>query len=139
MIKQLIYIFIIAFILNVVWEHLHSVLYIHYKGNVITELILLRAALFDAAVITILSYPFLRLSVLKNKLWIMILVAVIFAVGLEIWALKTNRWEYHANMPIVPVVQTGLTPTVQLALLSYLAVNLSRRFTMRNRYHRGAF
>ena len=51
----LIFVFIIAFILNVAWEHLHSLLHVHYKGGDITNIILLRAAFFDAAVITLVA------------------------------------------------------------------------------------
>ncbi len=127
MVRQLIYIFVIAFILNIAWENFHSLLYIHYKGNSLTELILLRAAFFDAVVITILSYPFLKLTTLKGKLWVMIVVLVIFAICLETWALQTNRWAYHDSMPIIPIVQTGLTPTIQLGLLAYIAVSTSRK------------
>ena len=129
MIRQLVYIFIIAFILNVVWEHFHSVLYVHYKGELITEYILFRAALFDATLITILSYPFLRLRVLKNKLWLLVVLLVVFAIGLESWALLVNRWMYTPMMPIIPILNVGLTPTIQLGLLSYTAMRISRFFT----------
>lgn len=126
MVKRIIYIFIIAFILNFIWEHFHSLLYIHYKGGPITEFILLRASFFDAVVITILSYPFSALKRLKDKLWLMVLVALVFAAGLEIWALQTGRWEYRDVMPIIPIIKTGLTPTIQLGLLGYISVMISK-------------
>ncbi len=129
MIKQITLIFIIALALNIVWENFHSLFYVHYRGGPITEYILFRAAFFDAAVITIFAYPFLKLTVLKNRLWIMVFALIVFSTGLEIWALHTGRWAYRGNMPVIPLIRTGLTPTIQLGLLSYLAMRISGRFT----------
>ncbi len=78
MIKRIALIFIITLALNIVWENFHSFFYIHRQGGPITGYILVRAAFFDAAVITLFSYPFLKLSVLKNKLWIMVFALDIF-------------------------------------------------------------
>lgn len=115
--RQFLIIFLVAFILNAVWEHFHSILYVHYKGEVITSLILLRAALFDATFITLVSIPFL-----KKQRWVFVVLAILFAIGLEIFALKTGRWEYKDVMPIIPIIKTGLTPTIQLGLLGYISI-----------------
>lgn len=125
MIRQLVYIFIIAFVLNFVWEQFHSLLYVHYKGGLITEYILFRAALFDATIITILAYPFLKFTVFKDKLWLLALIAVVYAIGLEMWAIGIGQWAYKDSMPIIPIIKTGLTPTIQLGLLAYIAVKSS--------------
>jgi hypothetical protein len=90
---------------------------VHYKGEVITSLILLRAALFDATFITLVSIPFL-----KKQRWVFVVLAILFAIGLEIFALKTGRWEYKDVMPIIPIIKTGLTPTIQLGLLGYISI-----------------
>lgn len=132
MIRQLAYVFIIAFVLNFIWENLHSLLYINYKDGLITEYILFRAALFDAAVITILAYPFLKFAILKDKLWLLVLIAVVYAIGLEMWAIDIGRWVYKDNMPIIPIVNTGLTPTIQLGLLAYIAVKTSLYFSKKS-------
>lgn len=116
MLKKLLIIFISALILNLIWEHAHSVLYVHYKGEETTSLILTRAALFDAFIITFFAYIF------KN-IWYVVVVAVLFAIGLEIWALETGRWAYTEGMPVIFGI--GLTPAIQLALLAYISVKLS--------------
>ncbi|HBV01582.1 MAG TPA: hypothetical protein DEF00_04340 [Candidatus Taylorbacteria bacterium] len=123
--NRLLLIFIGAFVLNLIWEHLHSVLYASYKGEAVTNLILLRAALFDAAVISFLSYPFLRSEALRRKRWILYLALVIFAVLLEKWALMTGRWAYTDAMPIIPFLDVGLTPAIQLGLLGYVSKRVS--------------
>ena len=102
--KKLVVIFIIAFLLNWVWENLHSILYLHYQGEAITQLVLLRASFFDAFFITLM------------------------AVLLEQWALATNRWAYSDQMPIIPWLEVGLTPAIQLGITAYLAYKMADRF-----------
>ena len=119
---QIFSIFILAFLLNFVWEELHHVLYIRYKGAEITHVVLLRAALFDASFITLTGAFFVFISAMRRRLWIMFVVGVLFAVCLELWALKTGRWAYEDAMPLIPLLGTGLTPTVQLGLLGYFSL-----------------
>ena len=118
--KKLATIFLLAFFANFIWEYLHASLYLHYQGDEISEFVLLRAALFDAAFITILGLLFLRARFLREHLWLALVIGVAFAVGLERWALATGRWAYAPAMPIIPFLQIGLSPTIQLGLLSYL-------------------
>ena len=100
----------------------------HYQGEEITRFILFRAALFDAAFITALAAPFLSLSWLRARLWLFIIPAVFFAVGLEWWALETGRWEYTAAMPLIPFLHVGLTPAIQLALTGLLALLAGQKY-----------
>ena len=118
--KKILLIFNLAFISNIIWENLHAFLYIHYQGQNITQLILLRAALFDATFITILSLPFIFLKYFKQRLWWSLVMGIIFAIILEYFALITNRWAYNDLMPIIPIIKTGLTPTLQLGLIAYI-------------------
>lgn len=114
--KKLLIIFISAFILNAVWEHLHSVLYLHYKGEEIMNYMLFRSALFDAFIITVFAHFF------KN-IWCIVVVSIFFAVGLEFWALNVGRWAYTDSMPLMFGI--GLTPAIQLGLLAYISVKIS--------------
>jgi len=120
MVKKLSIIFTAAFLLNLVWENLHSYFYAHYQGGAITEFILLRATLFDAVFITLLAIPFISVPYLRERKWYAILIGFIVAIFIELFALKTGRWAYGEFMPVVPLINTGLTPTVQLGILSYL-------------------
>ena len=125
---QVLGLFFVAFILNFIWEEAHRVLYVSYQGGDITQLILLRAALVDAVVITVLFGPLLFFTRGKRFLWISMLLALAFAVGLERFAFATDRWVYQPSMPLVPFLGTGLTPTIQLALLGVLAFYIHPRF-----------
>lgn len=117
--KKLLIIFGAAFLLNLIWENLHAPLYVHYQGGAITQLVLLRAALVDALFITGLALPFLYIPYLRERTWYALLIGLIAAILLERFALTNGRWAYTAQMPIVPLLNTGLTPTIQLGLLSY--------------------
>ncbi|HCC05571.1 TPA: hypothetical protein DEP58_04735 [Patescibacteria group bacterium] len=115
-------IFILAFVFNVIWENIHAILYASYKGGEITQFILLRASLFDAIVITLLLLPFLFFSFLENKKWLILLIGILIAVVNEWYGLTTSRWVYNSLMPIVPFIEVGLTPMLQLGLLGYLVM-----------------
>lgn len=124
--KKIILIFILAFILNLIWENFHALLYVNYQGEKITQLILLRASLFDALFITLLSLPFIFIKYFNQRIWYSIVIGIIFAIILERWALATGRWAYNDLMPIIPIIKTGLTPTLQLGLLSFLIFKFSK-------------
>lgn len=130
--KKLFLIFILALFFNAIWENLHSLLYVHYRGSEITEFILLRAALWDASVITILAVIFFKIKYLKNRQWLVIIFGIVIAVLLEVYALNTGRWAYNDFMPIIPLLNVGLTPTIQLGLLAYLSFRFVGPITVRN-------
>jgi len=46
---------------------------------------------------------------------------LVAAIAMEIWALNTGRWVYSSLMPIIPIIKTGLSPTIQLALTGLIA------------------
>lgn len=121
-------VFLLGLVFNFVWENLHHVLYVHYKGGEITDFILFRAALFDASFITLVFGPVLVVRGLRKYWWVSVLVALCFAIGLELWALDTSRWAYKETMPIIPTLGAGLSPTVQLALTGSIAVWIARIF-----------
>ena len=120
MFKKLSTIFIVSFLLNFIWENLHSYLYAYYQGGVITQLILLRATLFDAIFITLLAVLFIKILYFKERKWYALVFGVVVAVIIEHFALSGGRWAYNEFMPIIPLLSTGLTPTLQLGILSYI-------------------
>lgn len=115
------YLFLLAFGLNWVWENLHAGLYVHYQGGGISEFILTRAAIWDAVIILVLVTLLNFFAWSRSRSWLLLILGVIVAIGIEWWALETGRWNYGALMPIVPILGTGLTPTIQLALTGYFS------------------
>ena len=124
--KKISLIFLFAFGTNIIWENLHSYLYVGYEGGPITEFILLRASFWDAVIITAILWPFLYFNFLKNKPGIIFVIGILVALIIEWRALGTNRWSYNFLMPIIPFLGTGLTPTIQLGFLGYLTYKLQK-------------
>jgi CHASE2 domain-containing sensor protein len=127
MTRRLTFIFLLALALNFIWENLHSYLYSNYKGAPITEFILFRASLWDAAIIILMSFLFFYISFFRKRKGLMILIGIIIAVLIEWYALSTGRWAYNAYMPIIPLLSVGLTPTIQLGFLWYFSQELQER------------
>lgn len=117
-------VFIIAFGLNLIWENLHAVLYIHYQGGEITRLVLLRAAFIDALMILGIVFLWSLLPKRFKWQWLVVAAGVVVAVVLERWALGAGRWAYKDTMWIIPILNTGITPTIQLGITGFLALRV---------------
>ena len=124
--KKIVTIFLLAFVLNAIWENAHSFFYSNYMGGQITEFILLRASLFDALLITVILLPFVYLPNLKNKGWMIVVIEIIIAIVNEWYGLRTGRWAYNEFMLVIPLIKTGITPTLQLGILAYVTYKLSQ-------------
>ena len=124
MFKRYSLIFVVAFVLNLIWENLHSFLYLNYQGGPITELNLLRATLFDAVFITLLFLLTDSLKLKNRGLYIQIGLSFLVTVLIEVFALATTRWVYGLYMPIIPFLEVGFTPILQLPLLTWLTGRL---------------
>lgn len=122
---KLLAVFGFSFVLNFLWEHAHYVLYAHYKGGPITSGILLHATVVDAVIITLVGASLCFVPYLRQRGWLPLFILVLVAVGIELWALNTGRWAYQATMPLLPLIDTGLSPTMQLALTGWLSFTLS--------------
>lgn len=130
MLKKLATVFVLAFLLNWVWEMTHSVLYLNYQGRSVTYFILFRAALGDAVIISVLILIAHKFKL--DKLLFVVFGGLIAAIAIEMWALQTGRWAYNSLMPIIPIIKTGLTPTIQLAVTGYIVQKLTTAHSERN-------
>lgn len=122
--KKIIFISFLALILNFIWEISHSFLYVpHYVG--ISEMIKvhLRASMGDILLVFIV----LTLDILifgnvyeRNsiqRLLIMAFFGFVLATMVEKYALFVGRWAYSPLMPIIPWLNVGLTPILQMTLI----------------------
>ncbi len=87
---------------------------------------LLNAALFDAVFITALALFFIKISYLNKRLWLSLIFGLAAAVFIELRALEAGRWAYTSAMPVIPLLNIGLTPFVQLGLLSYFILKSAK-------------
>ena len=113
-----------GFMANYLWEHAHVFLYAHYQGGAISEFILVRATLFDALYCMIGGILFLSVPTLRKRSWLLLPIGFMVAIFIEWYALGTGRWAYNGLMPIIPGLHVGLTPAIQLGLISYGMTNV---------------
>lgn len=124
-IKQILLLAFTAFMLHLIWENAQAPLFAGYVSFGQNLPICFLGTIGDV-VFTLLVY--LGIGLLKNDFgWIMRLnrkdIAVIAALGflgaiaIEWRALLFGRWGYTDAMPIIPYVQVGLTPILQMTLL----------------------
>ncbi len=118
---KLVYLFILAILVNFVWEILHSTLYIGEYG--LGSWILWRASIMDAIITVVIVLVFLYIRILQSRPWTIFAIGFIWSFLLEIHAITTNRWVYD-TMPIIPILSTGLTPTIQIGLIAYVLVKI---------------
>lgn len=99
----------------------------HYQNEEISQLVLLRAAVTDAVMIFILIWVVKKFPKFLNRSLMIVIGGIIVAIVLEAWALGAGRWLYKDIMPIIPIIKTGLTPTIQLGLTGLITYVLVYR------------
>lgn len=115
----------LGFILNLTWEVGHSLLYAW--NPVISDYIphILFMSLKDAIVVLCI-YWLVALALQKTD-WIFdadikdylfaAFLGLMYAFGIEFHALQTGRWQYNELMPMLPIVNIGITPLLQMTIL----------------------
>jgi hypothetical protein len=126
-------ILLIAFGLNWVWEVTHAVAFVESQGTFTFRLWhCLPMAATDAVwtaglwAVTGGMWPSAprwstpRLAALAG-------VGALTAIALEHVALATGRWTYNSLMPVIPLLDAGLWPILQMSVLPPVAVWLADR------------
>ena len=135
--KKFVFIIILfAFLLNFAWEIIQIPLYKNSSYSLMHITFCALASVADAIVV-LLIYLVLGF-IFKNSLWIQKLtwykVLLIISIGgtgaalTEIWYLSLANWSYADAMPIIPVVNVGLSPILQFMILPLLVYRLSFNF-----------
>ncbi len=120
---------VVSFILNLIWENAQAPLYAGYAGFVEHFPICLNATLGDVAM-NLIVYAIIAL-IFRNPYWIetmswkslllAIALGTLLGAGVEQFLIAIHRWSYAPNMPILPIINLGFTPLVQMALLPAVA------------------
>ncbi len=127
---------VIAFLVNFIWEVAQGPLYegFEYDWQHISFCAL--ASIADMLMVLILFFGFSL--VYRNLYWVMnwdfeiivplVLVGSVGAIFGEIWHLAQGDWSYAEAMPIMPLVEIGISPLLQFALLPFIIFLISKRF-----------
>lgn len=138
MIKRLLLISVITVCLHYVWESSHVVLYGGYEH--LTNLPIAVWATIGDIFYTLAIYFFIALikrdvhwlaRMTKSDIAAVSLMGFFLALIVEYKALAFGRWYYLDTMPVVPLLNIGLSPLVQkmtlIPLTFWLTKSISRR------------
>ena len=137
-----------SFFLHLLWENLQSPLYTCFWENSFVRcfLICLRATVTGDMLFMLTIYAALAM-VHRDWLWvsnaatfrhpatwlIAVLIGVLLAVSFELWAVHVaERWQYTSVMPLIPIVQVGLTPVLQMILVPLGVLFITSRVSTRH-------
>ena len=130
LVKRIITISLVAFALNFVWEMVQMPLFKGMSlGDLQAWLLCLRSTIGDVA--TVLSFCGLGRVVFRDWDWpgrlsivkalYLLFVGLTFGIYYEITALSAGRWSYTELMPVLPGLEVGLVPLVQMMVLPYFS------------------
>ncbi len=125
--------YLYSVIFHYIWEMLQMPLYVGMQFKDISSWkACFFATLGDANIVIIIWFAgylafkniwwFKKLSFLKIVL--ILGIGICITVFIEIHAIKTGRWEYTLLMPIIPLVNVGISPLIQMMILPLLAFYL---------------
>lgn len=125
----------ISFGLHLVWENLQAPLFAGYVSFGQHFLLCLWGTGGDVA-ITLSVWALIAL-LKRDAQWLRRLewrdaitlgvIGLAVALGIEYRALALGRWGYAPSMPIIPYLQVGLLPVIQMTLFLPLTMYLTKR------------
>ena len=131
--KFVIIIIVLSFLLNFAWELIQIPLYKDSFYSIGHIAFCALASLADAIMVLLLYFGFA--AIFRNLFWIehqkwnrivmVILIGGTGAVLAEIRHLSIGTWAYSGLMPIIPVINVGISPVLQFMVLPLLIYFLS--------------
>jgi general stress protein CsbA len=124
---------LLAFVLNLTWELAQGPLYKGYEYDFQHISFCTLASVADVLMVLLLYLGFARM--LKEPFWAgflsgprifsLMAVGAVGAVLAEIRHTWEGNWAYADTMPLLPIVQVGLSPVLQFTLLPVIIFGLS--------------
>lgn len=119
---------ILAFILNFVWETAQLPLYKNNVYDLIHVSFCALASVADVIVVQLIYFGFALIY--KDTFWIkniniqrallLILIGGIGATLAEMRYLSEGNWAYSSSMPVIPIVNAGISPVLQFMFLPFI-------------------
>lgn len=123
---------VLAFLLNFAWEVLQMPLYKMDAYNLKSITFCASAAVADAIMVLLLFMCFalfyskpLLVRLTSSTVLLMMLAGVIGAIVVEKYYVSSGNWTYTESMPIIPLINVGLSPILQFMVLPVLIYYLS--------------
>jgi hypothetical protein len=128
---------VVSFLLNLAWELIQLPLYKNAVYNFSHIAFCALATIADVLMVLLLYFGFAL--ILKNLFWIqhvkLYQVAIVVLIGgagavlSEMRHLSLGSWAYDDSMPLIPLVNVGISPVLQFMLLPLIIYKLSFTFS----------
>lgn len=123
----------LAFLLNFAWEVIQMPLYKGASYDIQQIAFCALASMADAIMVLMICFvfaliykdPFWTRDLTWQRILNLMMVGGLGAIGAEIIHLSSGNWAYARSMPIIPVVNAGLSPVLQFMILPGLIYYLS--------------
>lgn len=121
---------LVSFVLHIVWESLHVQLYTgyeHWAGGVpVALLATIGDVLYTLGAFALVSgfkgsAAWIE-AVARRDYLMLVTLGFLIALFVEYKGLALNRWQYLPDMPLIPFLQVGFSPIIQMALLLPLTI-----------------
>lgn len=137
--KTILLISIISFATHFIWENLHIPLYIEDLGFDTKFGLSLWATSGDVAYTFIIFLVFAGIkrniywikNISKKDLIFLAIAGLILASVIEYKAMILDKWSYGPYMPIIPILNIGLSPVLQMMILLPLTMFVSSKVVYR--------
>ena len=132
--KKFIFIMIFfAFLLNLAWELIQIPLYKNSVYDIDHIAFCALASLADVLMVLLLYFgfsvifkdPFWMQDLKLKRLLLLVVIGGAGAVLFEMRHLSSGSWGYNDSMPLIPVVNVGISPVLQFMILPLLIFSLS--------------
>ena len=124
---------VVSFVLHLAWEFSHYGLYTGYtawSGNVpVYILATLGDVLYTLGAFALVSaikktYDWMKDATVQDY-FLLVTIGFLVSLFVEYKALMFMKWQYLPEMPIIPILNVGLSPIMQMSLLLPLSVLLT--------------
>lgn len=133
--KQILFLSLVALVLHLVWENMQAPLFEGYMSfgqhffpcfmGAVGDVIITLSVYF---IVALLKNDYHWVGILSRKDLIALAVIGFFiAIGIEWRALLFGRWEYAPSMPTLSYFLVGLSPILQMTLLTPLSFYMVQR------------
>ncbi|WP_339869680.1 hypothetical protein [uncultured Algoriphagus sp.] len=126
---------ILGFVLNLIWEEAHGVLYEGFQYDFGHIAFCALASVADMFMVLILLFAFGLIyktvfwiaPVRFNRSLVLMLIGGVGAILAEMWHTSRGDWSYADAMPLIPIVEVGLSPVLQFTILPWVVFVLSKK------------
>ena len=131
---------VVAFVLNFIWELIQGPLYKSYEYDLshisfcglasVADMLMVFLLLFGFGLINKEMYWMQYWSL--KRMFLLVLVGFCGAILAEVWHTARGDWAYADTMPLLPIVNVGISPVIQFTVLPWLIFWISIKFIKDN-------